>query len=128
MVRAKILGIDGEVWIERGKLEAVAGPIRHPPFCAQAREVLSSIYDILKDVNPIPLERWEEGFRRDAHPEQAWDLRRAGRARGPLPGPRLPTSPGSLPPQPSLGPVFWEAGVGFRLSHVHIEQSTRDIP
>lgn len=41
---------------------------RHPPFLPAARAILAEIAEALRDVRPLPVEEWEEGFRRDAHP------------------------------------------------------------
>src|SRR4051812_14453083 len=50
--------------------QSVAKPIRHPPFSEDVRQVLRLIQDTFKVVRPLSLEEWEDGFRRDTHPEK----------------------------------------------------------
>jgi hypothetical protein len=69
MVRAKVKGIDEEVWVD-SRDGLTPGPYQHPPFDEAARDYLRSIKAALDEVFPMTLEEWEDGFRRDANPER----------------------------------------------------------
>ena len=68
MVRGRMQETGEEVWVESSKV--VQGEIRHPPFPAEVRAKISQILDTLKEVHPLTIAEWEEGFRRDTHPER----------------------------------------------------------
>jgi hypothetical protein len=69
MVRARITGIDGEVFVDAAQVLR-GGEVRHPPFPDAVREQLRRLYETFQDVYPKTLEEWEDGFRRDMHPER----------------------------------------------------------
>jgi hypothetical protein len=69
MVRANVPGIEGPVWIDMAQLNLPKKP-RHPPFSEEVRDRLRLIQSILDEVKPMTLEKWESGFRMDAHPEK----------------------------------------------------------
>ena len=45
-------------------------PLRHAPFEEDILALLRIIKARLMDVYPLTLAKWEEGFRKDTHPEQ----------------------------------------------------------
>ena len=69
MLRARMEGIDGEIWVEASKLKS-GGPLRHPPFEEDLRDILRRLGQTFADVCPRTLEEWEDELRRDTHPEQ----------------------------------------------------------
>jgi hypothetical protein len=68
MLRARVLGIEGEVWID-GSTE-FAEEVRHPEFDEETRAYFRRLQSVFHDVYPQSLERWEYGFRCDMHPER----------------------------------------------------------
>ena len=70
MTRGRVVGIEGEVWVDAREL--VQGDVyHHPPFPDNVRETtFRRLKDTFHDVYPMTLEEWEDGFRRDLHPEQ----------------------------------------------------------
>ena len=68
MVRARVEGVDGDVWIDSAGLHP--GEYRHPPFSPPVREQLRLIHEALDEVYPQSVEEWEDGFRRDAHADR----------------------------------------------------------
>jgi hypothetical protein len=75
MVRARVEGL-GEVWVDAAA-SAGQAPLRHPPFGPDVRQRLEALRETFADVWPRTLEEWEDGFRRDTHPEQEialWSL------------------------------------------------------
>lgn len=80
MVRAKIDGIEGEVWVDSHDPRWLEGPLRQPPFPEEIRAIFGNLQRTFREVYPISVEQWEDGFRRDEHPEREitiW-LRMAG--------------------------------------------------
>jgi hypothetical protein len=67
-VQARVQGIDGIVWLLADQLQQA--PIRHPPFDDELRVYIREIQAAFAEHRDISAEEWEEGFRRDAHPEQ----------------------------------------------------------
>jgi hypothetical protein len=45
-------------------------PHRHAPLSPDVRSRLEEIRAALSEVHSLPLDAWEDGFRRDAHPER----------------------------------------------------------
>jgi hypothetical protein len=68
MVRARVEGIEGEVWVEASQVHQ--GPVLQPPFGEDVRQVVRHIRDALQDVVSLTAEEWEDGFRRDANPAE----------------------------------------------------------
>ena len=67
MVRVKLE--TGEVvWAKVTDLKQ--GPVRHPPFEGEVRELVVRIQKSLEEVYPHTYEFWEDGFRRDANAER----------------------------------------------------------
>src|SRR5262245_15758994 len=66
MVRAKVVGIEGEVFIEAAQMGET--PYRQPPFSEGIRKRLEEIRNTFMEVRPLSLEEWEDGFRRDTKP------------------------------------------------------------
>lgn len=67
MMRVHIEGVEGDVFVEAGTLET--SPHRHPPFDEKTRAFLRQLQVALGEVHPKTVEQWEDGFRRDAHPD-----------------------------------------------------------
>jgi hypothetical protein len=63
MIRVMLEGQEGEFWVDAGK--AKASPYRHPPFDEHTRDYLRYLQETLSEVDPVTLEEWEDGFRRD---------------------------------------------------------------
>lgn len=59
----------GQVWIEPDDSIQKA-EYRHPPFDDEVRNLFGQIKESLDEVYPKTLEEWEDGFRRDMHPER----------------------------------------------------------
>jgi hypothetical protein len=68
MMRVRIEGVEGDVFVEAGTLET--SPHRHPPFDEKTRDFLRQLQEALAEVRPKTVEQWEDGFRRDAHPDR----------------------------------------------------------
>lgn len=58
----------GEVYVDASTVETA--PLRHPPFDDNGREFLRRLAYHLAEVCPRTVEDWEDGFRRDTHPEK----------------------------------------------------------
>jgi hypothetical protein len=67
-VQAQVQGIEGLVWMMPSQLKQ--GEVRHPPFDESIRAYLRQIQEAFAEQFPLSLDEWEDGFRRDAHPEQ----------------------------------------------------------
>jgi hypothetical protein len=65
MVRARVEGIDGEVWIDGSTL--ASGQHQHPHFEGERKELMQVFAEVFADVYPKTPEEWEDGFRRDVH-------------------------------------------------------------
>jgi hypothetical protein len=70
MVRIRVEGSDCEVWVDAS--QGLPGQLKHPHFGEDVRAVLADLQDTFRDVYPRTLEEWEDGFRRDDHPE--WEI------------------------------------------------------
>jgi len=46
------------------------GPLRHPPFEEDVRSYIRDIQAAFAEHRKLSVEDWEDGFRRDAHPER----------------------------------------------------------
>jgi hypothetical protein len=68
MMRVHIEGVEGDVFVEGGTLET--SPHRHPPFDGKTRDFLRHLQGAMAEVHPRTVEQWEDGFRRDAHPDR----------------------------------------------------------
>jgi len=67
--RVRIVGKTGDVWLDRSE-RVVEGEIRHPHFSPEVIAQMSLLRDAFREVYPMTLEEWEEGFRMDMHPER----------------------------------------------------------
>lgn len=65
-VRATSDEIEGEFFVMADQLQE--GPIQHPPFTGELKELIENTYSLLGEHLDISMEKWEEGFRRDANP------------------------------------------------------------
>jgi hypothetical protein len=68
MVRARVIGIEGDVWVAAS--QAIPSEYRHPPFPEDIRDYLRQLQKTFADVYPRTIEQWEDGFRRDTHPDR----------------------------------------------------------
>jgi hypothetical protein len=68
MIQAQVEGLDGVHWIDAGELKM--GERQAESFPEEVRDYLREIKSKLDEVYPMSLEEWEDGFLRDAHPEQ----------------------------------------------------------
>jgi hypothetical protein len=96
MVETRIRGKEGKFWIDPTKFtEIESTPFRHPRFDKATRGDIRRIMARLAEVYPLTFKKWEDGFRKDTHPNreiQAWlhlsqiyaDLVRAHRLPAPL--------------------------------------------
>jgi hypothetical protein len=66
MLRAHVEGVAGDVWVDA--LQVRPGPVRHPPFGEDMRQVVRYICHAVQDVVSLTVEEWEDGFRRDRNP------------------------------------------------------------
>jgi hypothetical protein len=69
MIRARVDGIEGEVFVDAKTLRKET-TFRHPPFDEKVRDLLREFAEALADVYPTTVEQWEDGFRRDMNPEK----------------------------------------------------------
>lgn len=68
MMQVEVEGLDGVHWVDARKLKM--GERRAASFPEEVRELLRHLKSVLDEVHPMSLEQWEDGFLRDAHPEQ----------------------------------------------------------
>ena len=68
MVQVQIQGQEGLFWVDASRLQR--SQYRHPPFSEDMRDHLREIQNALNEVYPQTLEFWEDGFRRDTHPQR----------------------------------------------------------
>jgi hypothetical protein len=68
VVQAQVQGIDELVWISPEQLHP--GQIHHPPFDEDVRVYIRQIQEAFAEQRPMSFEEWEDGFRRDNHPER----------------------------------------------------------
>lgn len=60
---------EGQRWVKLSQMEE--GPLLHPPFEDKGvRRLLRRIRGTLAEVEPLTVEQWEDGFRRDHHPDR----------------------------------------------------------
>ncbi len=69
MVQMRIKGREGLVWVRADHLKP-GSEIRHPPFDEGARAYIRRIQEAFAEQHPLSFEEWEDGFRRDANPEE----------------------------------------------------------
>lgn len=67
-IQARVEGIDEIVWLLPEQLQQ--SEIRHPPFTEEIRDYIRIVHMAFAEHRPISFEEWEDGFRRDAHPER----------------------------------------------------------
>jgi hypothetical protein len=68
VVQARVQGIDELVWISPEQLHP--GELRHPPFDEDVRAYIRQIHEAFAEQRPLSFDEWEDGFRRDGHPER----------------------------------------------------------
>jgi hypothetical protein len=68
MVEAQVDGVEGTVWVDARELHP--SDYKHPPFSEDIRDLLWEIKASIDEFYCLPLEEWEDGFRRDTNPEQ----------------------------------------------------------
>lgn len=59
-------------WIDPSKLEP--GPIRHASLTEGQMARVQRVQKVFSEVDPSPIEKWVEDFRRDANPERELSL------------------------------------------------------
>jgi hypothetical protein len=67
-IQVQLLGSNEVVWALPQQLRQ--GEIKHPEFNEGVRAYIRQIQDAFAEQRPLSFEEWEEGFRRDAHPER----------------------------------------------------------
>ncbi len=67
MMRVELEGRDGVVWVEIGKL--THSEYQHSPFGAERRDLIEIIQESFPGVYDKSYKFWEDGFRRDANPD-----------------------------------------------------------
>jgi hypothetical protein len=67
-VQVRMQGLDEIVWMLPEQLQE--GPIWHPPFDEEIRSVICQIRDAFAEHRALTFEGWEDGFRRDTHPDR----------------------------------------------------------
>jgi len=69
---ANVKGVEGDVYIDLST--AKTGEYKHPPFDEKTRKIFKLLQSVFKEVNPLTVNEWEDGFRRDAHPMKELEL------------------------------------------------------
>lgn len=64
MMPAQVAGVEGPVWVDQTQIKP-GTHYYHPPFTCEIRREIEHIATALKDVYPLSLQQWEDGFRRD---------------------------------------------------------------
>ena len=59
---------EGTYWINANQVKPA--PLRHPPFGPDLRGKIREIRRRLKEVRPMSMKQWEDGFRHDTTPER----------------------------------------------------------
>ena len=72
MILARVEGVEGEVWVESSRLRLA--PHQHPPFAGERLARVRRLQQSLCEVDPRTAEEWEDGFRRDGHPDRELDI------------------------------------------------------
>lgn len=67
LIPVKIEGSNKVEWVDPNNL--TPGDHKHPPFTRERRVLLEEIKRRLDEVYPMSMEEWEDGFRRDMHPD-----------------------------------------------------------
>lgn len=67
-VRVQILGQGGLVWALPEHFSA--SDVQHPPFDGEVKERIRHIQVAFSEHRPLSFQEWEDGFRRDAHPDR----------------------------------------------------------
>jgi hypothetical protein len=61
--------MEGKIyWANRSQLKE--GSLRHPPFEGERKQNIISIMNSLQEVWQMSYDEWEDGFRRDSHPDK----------------------------------------------------------
>ena len=69
MVPARVEGIEGEVWVDARQVREFPRH-RHARFTGEPLRKIRRIQALLEEVDPLSLEEWVDGFRRDKDPER----------------------------------------------------------
>ena len=67
-VQARVEGIGGIVWVLPSQLQQ--GEVRHGPFDEEVRAYVRQIQETFAEHSEMSFDEWEDGLRRDAHPER----------------------------------------------------------
>jgi hypothetical protein len=68
MIQTQVQGLEGVYWVDAGELRM--GERRAESFPEEIRDYFRDLKAKLDEVYPMSVEEWEDGFLRDAHPEQ----------------------------------------------------------
>lgn len=66
LVQVRFQGSDQVVWADLEQLKL--SPIRHPPFDEKITKAIEEIEKIFREVHPLSVVEWANGFRRDLDP------------------------------------------------------------
>jgi hypothetical protein len=67
-IQVRLQGTDEVVWALPDQLHP--SEIQHPEFDESVRDYIRQIQSAFAEHRPLSFEEWEDGFRRDANPEQ----------------------------------------------------------
>ena len=67
-IQVRLEGVEGLVWVMAKDLKSREP--QHPPFGQELLAYCRQIHDAFAEHRPLSLDEWEDGFRRDAHPEK----------------------------------------------------------
>jgi hypothetical protein len=71
-IRVTVAGV-GEVFV-RSDSAKESEVFRHPPLDAGLKKLMRDFSKLFRDVYPRTSEQWEDGFRRDTHPEREIEI------------------------------------------------------
>lgn len=66
LVQVRFQGSDQIVWADLEQLKL--SPIRHPPFDEKIMRAIEEIEETFREVHPLSVVEWANGFRRDLEP------------------------------------------------------------
>jgi hypothetical protein len=67
-IQVRLAETDELVWVLADQIKE--SEVRHPPFSEDVCVHIRHIQAAFAEHRPLPFEQWEEGFRRDAHPDR----------------------------------------------------------
>lgn len=69
-IQVRLQGTEEVVWALPEQLQLHQGEVKHPEFEEGIRDYIRQIQAAFAEHRPLSFEEWEDGFRRDANPEQ----------------------------------------------------------